>query len=162
PLRVFVVASATLGNLSVVDRTSDTGPAFALLSHGDIQVTGTITVASSAGEITSGCLGTSGQLVLGDPQGVFDAGSGGGGGGNGGITSGQTAGVGGNPAGTDHLVPLQGGCPGAPGLDENNHPLPGFGGLGGGAIQLTSETAIRIDGVIDVRGQDGFLEDYGQ
>jgi hypothetical protein len=59
-------------------------------------------------------------------------------------------------------VPLRGGCPGGTATDPVGGPLIGRGGNGGGAIQLVSEVGIEISGVLDVRGEDGSVEDYNQ
>lgn len=95
----------------------------------------------------------------------FSSGGGGGGHGTAGATGGKistycAAGGLGQPSGASNLVPLRGGCQGGGVNDEVG---PYFdGGQGGGAVQLSSRTLIAISGSIDVRGEDGGLEQYNQ
>jgi hypothetical protein len=93
-----------------------------------------------------------------------DNGGGGGGYGQAGGAGGQdTAGstcttkpTGGAAYGNDTLVPLLGGTGGASGQNATaGDPAPAAGGSGGGAIQITTQGVLRIDGVINVGGGGG-------
>lgn len=92
-----------------------------------------------------------------------DCGGGGGGygtaGGNGGEEDGgcgAPGSAGGQPYGNPSLVPLLGGSGGASGHNENIVGITlGTGGGGGGAVQISSQSTIRIDGAISAGGAGG-------
>lgn len=142
-LRVFAVSSLTLRDTEITG-----GRALAIVSDGEISVTGHVRV--DAGEMSStGCVGDQPPPCEGvGTSGLVCAGSGGGGfasaggrGGNASATDGTSVsgGAGGGAAGNFVLVPLRGGCAGG------NSTATGDAGAGGGAIQLVSRRAIAID-----------------
>lgn len=167
PIRVFVVDSARLQSVTTYESSrSATGPALAFVARNDIVVTGPVKVFGDAGGTTDpSCMG--GVGVMSRACAFVSAAGGGGGnataGARGGSIAGSTypGGTGGAAGGSETLVPLRGGCAGGSSSDEFG-PYLEFGGPGGGALQLTSNTNIVVNGVIDVRGQTGASEEYGQ
>ena len=175
PIVVFVGRKITLGKITIDTVSSATGdpgltlggigPAVAFLATDDVRVDGDVTTASGAISIP-GCNG--GVGAGGSVNGIFSR-SGGGGGGNatdggagGNIPTALTGGVRGLAAGTDEIVPLRGGCPGA----LNGAPSGGsFAGHGGGAIAIFSRTKIDIDAGLFAdglpAGNDPFLFNIG-
>lgn len=152
PIRVLVVGAlrlhnATIGTGSLSDAA---GPALAILARGDVQLTGTIAVSPLAGEATLGC------ITAGEGQFATTVSGGGGGGANatagadGGAatTYNYAGGIKGLPSGTPELEPLRGGCAGGVAIFAPYQ-------NGGGALQITSQTRIVIDAVIDARGHNG-------
>ncbi|MGE0396284.1 MAG: hypothetical protein AB7T06_06160 [Kofleriaceae bacterium] len=164
-LRVFLVRSARLGNVQITGTN-----AFALAAEGPIEITGRVVVAPGVGRPAAGCNAGAGRSrETGSPPYEYAASASGGGGngtagGRGGSLTTTSTGVvyqggsGGGVVGSDPLVPLQGGC-GAGGIDGTvtvgAYPPPGDGG---GAVQLVSQEAIQVSGVIDVRGPGGYRE----
>lgn len=71
-----------------------------------------------------------------------------------GTTSGSGGNFYGSPYGNPFLQPLIGGS-GAAGGNDNDSSLGGGGGAGGGAILIASDTAIYVEGVVDVSGGSG-------
>jgi hypothetical protein len=149
PIRVFVASTVRLGNLDVSpapDAPFGQGPALAIIATGDVSVEGKVSLsgtsdyASAGGVAFPGCVGG----PPGSPSsGPATAGWGGGGhataGGAGGEILGRVnGGLAGQASGTESLVPLRGGCASS--------------GSGGGAIQISSATQIRVIGVINVNG----------
>ena len=156
-VRVLRVKSISIGD-TIVSGTD----ALAIVSDGDITITGALDVGGRAiggvsvngpggGAISASCSGRAWGEVSGDDN---IGGSGGGGfgtaGGNGGSTSTTTGGGHGLGTGSGDLIPLHGGCPGGAG-----GPIPGGGA--GGAVQLVSRTGIRLqaNGETDASGGGG-------
>lgn len=130
------------------------GPAFAIVAHGSIRVSGPVTVVPGVGAKTVvGCAGEITSNVADPDVDPVYSGNGGGGFGTAGAKGGDVenrvlGGAGGGIVGTDSLIPLRGGCGGR---------------RGGGALQLSSNQQIEIDALIDIRGltSDQFREGGG-
>lgn len=94
-------------------------------------------------------------------EGADDCGGGGGGHGSAGADGGKEGTCGGSLGGSIHgsaaLVPLSGGGGGASGgnVSPNAKALQGAGGGGGGALQISAQHSIRVDGVITAGGGGG-------
>lgn len=161
-VRVFVANTVNIQLLRIRANEQETvGPAVALLARGDIAVTGLVEVRPGVGRVS--CGGGNGKYQTN----CNHVASGGGGGGHatngakgGDVTNtavaGGTAGI---ASGSPELVPLRGGCGGGGVPDGSNVDWSGPG-LGGGAIQLSSRSQIRVDGIIDVRGGDAGMQRY--
>lgn len=168
-IRVFVVNSLRLeGVVSVFSQTDAdrvSGPALAIVSRGDIVIDGRLSAGGRAGGVKMGsCLGGPGQYSEPQRGTARASGSGGGGHATSGARGGDISGLllggsAGTDTGTDHLVPLRGGCPSGGVVINGVTSL--YGAPGGGAIQLVSGTRIQIDGIIDVRGEQGYSEQAG-
>lgn len=155
PVRVIVARDVRLrdvvakANMYDVDPGFTSGPALAIVAAGTITVEGRVKLGGGAGGLaTTGCAGE--RAIPDIDQQELYPGSGGGGHATAGAKGGDImdrypGGTGGTIAGTESLVPLRGGCPsgGTTSL---------YGAGGGGAVQLTSQQAITISGIIDVRG----------
>jgi len=170
-LRVFVVNSFKATQVKVGDGESGiiTPPgftAFALVSRGDIEVRGAMTVYAGMGhtDLTAACQVGHGQMTS-----SCEYSSTGGGGGafgtngskGGDITSvSRIGGSGGIANGNERLVPLRGGCPG--GMVQFGAVVQSYcyGGAGGGAMQLVSRTRVLIDGIVSVAGSAGDATEY--
>jgi hypothetical protein len=149
PVRVFVVKSLHIGNTTVQGTA-----ALAFVAEQDIVIAGSFRLGAtslSPGAVRIGaCVGQPGvEADLGGTSQISGAGGGGyrGAGGNGGTI--EFAAVGGNGGAAfpnADLVPLRGGCPGA-----------GDKGNPGGAVQLTSNSEIRVaaGGIINANGGRG-------
>jgi hypothetical protein len=124
PVRVFMVRSLVLGAATFTGTA-----AAAVVSDGDIEIRGLVTVAGGAMPVTE-CGGASGMNGAGSGGGGF--GTAGGAGGAKGTTQGGAAGIG---NGSSSLSPLRGGCVGGGGS---------FNGKAGGALQLVSRIRIRF------------------
>ncbi len=159
-IRVVVAHDVHLRDVIIKnDEVNFGGPALAILATGDITLAGHVQV--HAGDLTQGaCVGGKANAygIYSDGT-VSSSGSGGGAhatnGGSGGSAAQAPAGVMGLASGTATLVPLRGGCASG-GADDFGTPQFAIGVRGGGAIQLSSRTAIRIDGSLDANGFDGF------
>jgi hypothetical protein len=164
-IRVFIVNNLRLngGTVGASNHPSGNGPAMAIVARGTITIEGRFVVHGSAG-------GVANPTCAGGPGSYFETGSstrsaasGGGGNATAGMKGGNIGtflgGAGGQAHGTDSLVPLKGGCP-AGGL-ESGYATDASRGVGGGALQLTSEKSISILGIIDARGQSGSYEQAG-
>lgn len=167
-IRVFVVNNVRIRDgyaFSTMTGLPVTGNAFALVAHGDILIEGRFYAGSDVGGFAnSTCAGGVGNYFETDNSSRAVASGGGGNatpGARGGGIGGVIGGVGGQAFGTDHLVPLKGGCP-AGGVDNMGNISPyASQGRGGGALQFASETSITILGKIDVRGEHGEVEQAG-
>lgn len=142
--------------------------------NGDATIAGTIDASSTlvttrgAGGGAS-CTPTSGQGSAGSGNATNGSGSGGGGGGGGGAAGGSgsngigtgfsAGGAGGAALVSAALSPLRGGCDGGQGGDDmfapNNTTALGFGGYGGGAVQISTAGNLTVMGTIDVGGGGG-------
>jgi hypothetical protein len=127
--------------------------AVAIMSDGDVVIGGTL-ISRSGGSATTreACWGGD-TAQLGPDDGRPGAGGAGfgGQGGNGGSVLGVSGGGGkarGTVIGNEELVPLRGGCRGG----EDG---PGNFGDPGGALQITSRTAIRVNGNVSAPGGGG-------
>lgn len=163
-IRVFLANNVRIRDSSVFSTAQTvTGPAFALVARGEITIEGRFSVPGSAGGIAnSTCAGGLGTYTETDSFWRAIASGGGGNatpGGKGGDIPNQVGGAGGQVSGTDALVPLKGGCPA--GGANNNGTIVAYSIAGGGAVQLTSEKAIRILGIIDARGAQGGMQQCG-
>ncbi len=168
PIRVFVVRRARIVDASVASSNIATPPpALAILATEDITIESFVTFPTEPNQAAGAVLG--GRYGNFNPDCTADRGtcdgsdhigcSGGGGGGNatagaagGSVTTATLTvaggGSGGAPlGGNDDLVPLRGGCA--------SYGAANIRGQGGGAIQLSSSTRIRVLGRIDVRGEPG-------
>lgn len=97
------------------------------------------------------------RAVEGGSQiGQLASGGGGGGfgtdGGRGGPTLSNEGGRGGATSGNAQLIPLRGGCDGAPGGGGANG---GEAGRGGGAIQISAKTTLSVEGLVSAPGAGG-------
>lgn len=153
-VRVFVVKSLVAKDVTISGKK-----AFALVSSGEIKITGLFTASakhegvlnpsiSGPGAFPDGnCTGQAGSL---DSEAKVNGGAGGGGfgapGGAGGSARNskglQNGAIGGSTTGNPELIPLRGGC--GSGNDR--------GGAGGGAIQLVSRTQITVTGILAANG----------
>jgi len=165
--RLFVVNKLTIGDLMIFDDYSQAlYRSVSFLASGDVTVTGTVTIASSAGSIHSsscrGASGTDGAEQFGPCTFLSP-------GGGGAATSGAHGGTvidsnppvykaGGIANGTDDLQPLVGGCSGGGASNSNSGVTTAEGGWGGGAIQISSRTSITVTGAIHADGDDGFSD----
>jgi hypothetical protein len=152
-IRVLVV-----GSLVAQDVTVSGTPALAIVSDGDIQLSGHFSasaVGSTAGPgaLTSPTCQGGDQVVNGQNGNTAAGGAGGGGFGSAGAAGGNaiaqgfhaSGGSGGSTTGTATLVPLRGGCDaGVVGASLR--------GAGGGAVQLVSRTAISVQGILSANG----------
>jgi hypothetical protein len=166
-IRVFLANNVRINNgsaRSTTDPVRVSGPAFALIARGTIVLEGRFGVDATAGGIANTmCAGGVGNYFETDS--AYRAIASGGGanataGAKGGDIAGIAGGAGGQPFGTDILIPLKGGCPGG-GVNLNNGTIFPFNTPGGGAAQFTSETSITILGTIDARGATGTAEQAG-
>jgi hypothetical protein len=152
PVRVLVVHDLTLSDVTLSPGSGAPGVVFAVIASGDITIAGRV-VLTTAGLDSSDCEG--GSATEGSANGnVYVSGAGGGGfatagGAGGSVTTIAIGPSGGVPSGNGELIPLRGGCDGGGNPGEG---VPGIGGPGGGALQLTSLTAIRVLGTIDADG----------
>lgn len=163
PVRVVVARNVMLRDIDFDDR-ADGVPALAIVASGDIEVAGTVNIATSgSADFSSGGVGDTRQDAA-TPIRHLSAGSGGGGhatagGRGGGVDNTSVApGTPGAVSGTKALVPLRGGCGAGAVFDEflNSTVFPQRSNLrGGGAIQLSSRTKIRISGSIVANGSPG-------
>lgn len=155
--RVFMVRS-----LVVTGTTKVTGSrGLIIVSNGDVEVSGTLDI--SADGQTSGPGRGEGSCAGGGTESAAITGGGGGGGngtpgayggaGNGGTVA---AGLPGQAQASDTLEPLVGGCDGGT-VVRTGGDCTHFGGGGGGAIQVTSRTEIRLvtTGTINAGGGGG-------
>jgi len=159
---VCVVAGTSIAIAS--DKTlTGTGskPLVLLATTGEIDVSGTVDVASHTG----GTPGADADPPECSAPTAPDACTGGGGGGFGG-PGGAGGGVvdancnldaGGNvgPAAPATPTTVHGGCPGAPGGVNQSDAASGASGHGGGAVYLIAATSISVTGTIDASGQGG-------
>lgn len=163
-LRVLVVNDILLGDVMVKSDAAEgsAGPALAIVANGEIAIVGHVKVRT--GDVVTGaCVGGLARVTVDetDPQSPRASGSGSGGGGNattggaGGSAPQSTGGTAGLvTAANSALVPLRGGCASG-GANENGLPSILIGVRGGGAIQLSSRSRIRVDGVLDANGTTG-------
>lgn len=163
PVDIFVieVKSLTASDITVIGNR-----ALAIVSDGDISISGVLDVSADLNRPGAGAL-TSSSTCLGGQGGVIDSrASGGGGGGFGqlGGRGGFGGVVGGTPgmiSGNAMLQPLRGGCRGGSGatnvLNSSPTDTPTDPGAGGGAVQLVSNTRIVLEpgAVIAVNGGGG-------
>lgn len=161
-IRVLITKKATLHHVTAYGSRP-----LAILSKAELVIAGPIRVqAGQAARPFSGCdAGYGNAFISSHSDGARSGGGAGGGhataGGDGGDIPNQPGGRGGTANGSAALVPLRGGCPSGDfhwtdddlhsGTDTEVTP-------GGGAIQLVSPDAIRVNGVIDVRGLNGYFE----
>jgi hypothetical protein len=148
-IRVFVVKSLTVNAiLNVVgSQTPQThGPPVAIVSYGDVLIANSILLGSETLQIPPGVM-AGGSSCNGETVADITGGGGGGGfgseGGPGGDGTSDPGGAQGVLVGNATLVPLRGGCSGGgnPGVD---------GGVGGGALQITSRTMIELTAAGDI------------
>ncbi|MGI6301067.1 MAG: hypothetical protein ACOX52_08435 [Verrucomicrobiota bacterium] len=103
-------------------------------------------------------LGYSGTTGLGNGPGggggIRSEAAGGGGGGHGGGGGKPQSAYSGGPAYGNAELPTELGSAGGAGLA-------GIGGGGGSAIRIVASNTLRVDGVLDVNGQDGLRHNYG-
>jgi hypothetical protein len=154
-IRVLSVRSLIASDVQITGTN-----ALAIVSHGDLQITGLLAASAhlstpGAGAFSDGgCDGGAGTM----PAGTLFGGAGGGGfgtsGGNGGSGTNNdgvaVGGAGGAATGNALLIPLRGGCRGGLILGNSNS-----AGRGGGAIQLVSRSKISISGIVAVNGGAG-------
>jgi hypothetical protein len=159
----LVVLPMTLLDITATGTLRVIGPrGIVFLVKGDAKIAGVLDARSSrlggvgAGANDINC-GARGGGNGGEASSPF--GGGGGGafatGGTPGGTSTSTNGPAGLPAGNDTLIPLQGGCPGGNGGGTSVALVPGAGGSGGGAIQISVAGTLAVDGMITVSGEGG-------
>lgn len=162
-IRVYVVKSLTAKDVTVSGKN-----AIAIVSAGDINITGAFSASAKGfvrgegfvpgpGEFDDGnCRGQ--NLRVGCINSDCQGGPGGGGfgspGGSGGSANSargfMAGGTGGTTTGNAELVPLRGGCSGGNSEGPDN-----FDGGGGGAIQLVSRTLIAVTGLSGVVAANG-------
>lgn len=148
-VRVFWASSVTVGSVEV---TGD--PALAVVAAGPIDVVGSISLGAVGADpacrpSTIVAKSDPERLCVGNAGGSFGARGGDGGGVDNPGTSDDNSGADAlAPVGSDDLIPLRGGCAG--GRVSLPQDFPGkpdqgaFGGAGGGALQLSSGSTIRI------------------
>ncbi len=160
-VRVFAV-----GGFVTNDVTLSGDRALAVVSDGDVEIRGHVSLSASGSTggpgafDTPSCVGEEGEKN--SPPGVVSYGGGGGGGfgsegGSGGLgiadDDGEDVraegGAGGGTAGNEELLPLRGGCSGV-GAETIGGPAGG-----GGAVQLVSRTKITVDGILEANGAGG-------
>ncbi len=159
-VRVLMVKSITFNDVTVNGTA-----ALAIVADGLIEVRGTLDLAGGLGLTAAGpgaysCPASSGTLSGGSTASGSGGGGFGGAGGRGGNGNGAGGGLGGGVDGNVELVPLRGGCEGGPILGGGSF---GTQGYGGGAIQMSSRTAISVvlgsdAGQINVGGGGGSTE----
>lgn len=154
-IRVLIVHSLIAADVKITGTN-----ALAIVSHGDLQITGLLAASANgntagAGAFSDGaCDGAASSM----PAGTLFGGAGGGGfatpggrGGSGTNNDGVAGGAaGGAAAGNALLIPLRGGCSGGPILGRSDS-----AGRGGGAIQLVSRSKVLISGIVAVNGSAG-------
>lgn len=150
PVRVFAVRSLTISG----DVTAVGGAALAFVSTEDIAIGGHVLIRAGRGIDGTGGDEAEGECFPEEANYVTGRGGGGFGerGGSGGsIVDVQIGGAGGPEVGSETLVPLRGG--------GGSTALPA---VGGGAIQLVSQTAIHVEGgSLDAGGQGGGVRQGG-
>ncbi len=137
-------------------------------SAGAINIDGRLDLASRTGDLGAGydsslCSSNAAQPGLDDGGGASGGGgggfgSGGGDGGEGDSNGQSSAGGEGGSALADPPLVVRGGCRGA--IGGNADGLARAPGSGGGAIQLTSQTSLRISGVVNAGGGGGLASNY--
>jgi hypothetical protein len=158
PIQAFPVRSLSMSGITTV-LSDGTGviPAVAFVVYRDVRIDGTVVLAPSAfrppGAISSGdCVGSVGTFDV-SGVGYFVGGGGGGGANRGGDGGAQAVPAfrGGVAFPNPDLQPLRGGCAG--GTPDQFAPA-----FGGGAIQITSRSIIRlgVDSGIEANGVIGF------
>lgn len=163
PVDIFVieVKSLTASDITVIGNR-----ALAIVSDGDISISGVLDASADLNRPGAGAL-TSSSTCLGGQGGVIDVRASGGGGGGFGQPGGQ-GGFGGVVGGTPGMIsgnamlqPLRGGCRGGSGATNvlNSSPTDTLTdpGAGGGAVQLVSNTKIILEtgAAIAVNGGGG-------
>ena len=152
-IRVLVV-----GSLIAQDVTVSGTPALAIVSDGDIQISGHFSLSAvgsnpGPGALTDQTCQGGDQVVSGNNGNTAAGGAGGGGFGTAGADGGTAiaqgyqaaGGSGGGTTGSATLVPLRGGCDaGVVGASLR--------GAGGGAVQLVSRTSIAVEGILSANG----------
>lgn len=136
-----------------------TGVVFAV--DGEVDINGTI-VAEAGADNATHCASARGA------NGTDSQDSGGGGGGGGGGAAADDGGDGGDGEGPQHgakgakgakvsstLSPLRGGCPGGNGGRHEQAGTAPAGGRGGGALQISTNTNITVNGFLDAAGRGG-------
>lgn len=139
-----------------------TGAGVVFAVEGEARVDGTI-VAEGGTDLPAHCDTARGSTGT-DSQDAQNGGGGGGGGAAGaddGGTGGKGSGVTPGAAGargrkmTSTLSPLRGGCPGGTGGRAAGTGVAAVGGRGGGALQLSSNTKVTVNGLLDAAGRGG-------
>ncbi len=169
PIRVVVVNNLTLGTVVLRGPTDGSTMATAFLASGDILVNGTVSTIAGAGQTTDvSCQGHQGRQSYEQNDACIYVGGGGGGGAAAGSVGGRVIDLdsalplaGGPVYGTDDLQPLVGGCAGGGFHNYASGDNTLKGSNGGGAIQLTSRTAITVNGTIKMDGDPGYADDFG-
>lgn len=141
------ILAISVGSLQVQNVTVRGSRALAILSHGDVTITGHFSASADHIVAGPGAIGDALAACVGK-RGGFDAaarnygGGGGGGHGTAGADGGRAfnlmAGAGGAPVGSADLQPLHGGCPGA-----SSSPFESAGS-GGGAVQVSTRGNVRL------------------
>jgi hypothetical protein len=163
PIRLFLADALHLKNVTITTSQTGAHPAFAVFARGAIIIDGPVVLASAqpgaAGAFDSAtCSGATPIYGTYTGSDSIEHGAARGAGGGAFATKGGAGGdigqfiqfpdgsekhaPGGAAEGTEEIVPLRGGC----GSFKTN---------GGGAIQLSSETSISVNSVIDARGAAG-------
>lgn len=150
---VVVISVSSFSIAAGVTLTTTPGPrALAIMSAGDVTIAGVLEARAGGTDGSDPCVGASQPAVDGND---YPGGGGGGfgtpGASGGAITPAALGGAGGDATGTPTLIPLRGGCRG--GNDPANGI--GFGGHGGGGLQITSSTRIEVAGAINAPGLPG-------
>jgi hypothetical protein len=166
PIRVFVANTVKLTRANadaLFDSFEITGPALAIVAHGEITIVGILEAHASAGAVTlPACSGGAGLIKT--TCNYSSSASGGGGFGTNGAKGGDIVnfsllgGTAGIVSGNEKLVPLRGGCASGGVNDTVGNKFAGSGG--GGAVQLVSRTRIFVDGIVSVVGQGGSGDRY--
>jgi len=164
---VISVDSFTLASVAVDPTYLDAvgSRALAIVSFGDITIDAYLSV-SAAGQlpgaggespnaVTADTLCAAGRGDNGIMQGSAGTGAGGGAYGGGGGRGAKVTGAGGDDHpiaggtanGNVEISPLRGGCPGGRGAN-NTGPTNGWGGAGGGGLQLVAAGTITVNGVV--------------
>jgi hypothetical protein len=155
-VRVFPVTRANLSDVTVIGEN-----AIAIVSAGDVVIDGDLAIAPGAGNLIDSAIC---QVPVEGPSESIGLGGGGfGSAGAKGGDEGTTQGLAGGPVnGAPGLEPLRGGCLGGQACLQCGVVIgqpPSVAGLGGGAIQISSETSIIVAGSITAHGGGATIND---
>jgi hypothetical protein len=149
-IRVFEVKSLTMGSVKIVNTNKNGNTtSFAIVSDGDVTITGVVDISGAPGNDAPGFAGcsntTGGAGRVQSTSGIRYAGAGGGSyarsGGRGGNNRTSNGSAPGTLEGNDVIIPLRGGCNGGLRVYDT-----AGGGTGGGAIQIVSRSLIKLTG----------------
>lgn len=158
-ITVIHLSQLTVDPFVTLTLNGSSGVVFAV--DGDVTINGNLIAVAGSDNATQCASGRGG--TAGDSTNPNSGGGGGGGGagaddgGGGGAGEGTSSGAAGMPGtkATSTLSPLRGGCRGGQGGRRDTSGVSPMGGRGGGAIQISSNTKITVNGFIDASGRGG-------